>query len=117
MNFFSVPSCDPKPSMKSFESYDTNDDNMNRENRQSASLGGRFDGHRDDPEVFIEINLKGPEVSASQPTRLFSYIAKRNWDAALKRCKGVESKEALTWVTQKNRDGTIQWKQLPIHQV
>jgi len=70
---------------------------------------------RDDTES-VELDTNGPTVTSSNPTKLFSYIIKRNWPAVVKRCKGADSREARTWVVEKNRDGSIRWKLLPIHQ-
>lgn len=70
---------------------------------------------RDESEI-IEVSSSGPIVSVTEPTKLFSMISKRNWASVVKRCKGDGSKEAKTWIVEKNRDGSVRWKSLPIHQ-
>jgi hypothetical protein len=57
---------------------------------------------REESEV-IEVKADGPVVSASEPTTLFSLISKRNWKGVVNRCRGDETKEAMTWVMEKNR--------------
>lgn len=62
-------------------------------------------------------DFKTLESNSDNPTKLFSYIAKRNWEVALKRCSGEKGKrEAATWIVEYNADGSIRWKLLPIHQ-
>jgi ankyrin repeat protein len=57
------------------------------------------------------------EVTSDTPTKLFSFIAKRNWVAALKRLQVEEDRrEAEIWVVEHNSDGSLRWKLLPIHQ-
>ena len=73
-------------------------------------------GRREDSSEVV-VDFEGPVVSSSRGTKLYSLITKRNWPAAVKRCKGEGAKEAMTWIVEKNIDGSICWKLLPIHQV
>jgi hypothetical protein len=56
-------------------------------------------------------------VSSKDPTKLFSFVKKKNWAGVVKRCKGEDRKEASTWVVEHNADGKLRWKLLPIHEV
>jgi hypothetical protein len=56
-------------------------------------------------------------VSSANPTKLFSFVKKRNWAGVVKRCKGGDRKEASTWVVEKHADGKTIWKVLAIHEV
>ena len=64
-----------------------------------------------------EVSVQGAVVSSSQGTKLFYLITKQNWPDAVKRCRGEGSMEAMTWIVEKNEDGSIRWKLLPIHKV
>lgn len=56
------------------------------------------------------------DVNAQNPTKLFAFVSKRNWSGAVKRCTS-NSTEASKWIVEYNKDGTIRWRLLPIHQV
>ncbi len=57
------------------------------------------------------------DVSSTNPTKLFSFVSKRNWAGAVKRCSGADKAEATKWIVEHNNDGSIRWRLLPIHQV
>ena len=57
------------------------------------------------------------DVSSHNPTKLFSFVSKRNWTGAVKRCSGADKVEATKWIVEHNNDGSIRWRLLPIHQV
>lgn len=86
------------------------DDVVNKERRHSSTSKSKGDvGKRDD--------INAQEVTSDIPTKLFSFIAKRNWVAALKRLQVEEDRrEAEIWVVEHNSDGSLRWKLLPIHQ-
>lgn len=137
MNFFSIPSTaaakatldSKKAAASKNSSGNDNEYDVKSEERYSNSspIPTSSINHRDDSSTTtMDINVpmidlpspKGPVVSSSEPTKLFSYVHKRNWAAAVKRCKSEEyAIEARTWVVEKNRDDSIRWKLLPIHQV
>lgn len=56
------------------------------------------------------------DVSSTNPTKLFSFVSKRNWAGAVKRCSGADKAEATKWIVEHNNDGSIRWRLLPIHQ-
>lgn len=56
------------------------------------------------------------DVSSHNPTKLFSFVTKRNWTGAVKRCSGADKVEATKWIVEHNNDGSIRWRLLPIHQ-
>ncbi len=70
--------------------------------------------YRDNSEYSISEN----SVGAKSPTKLFTFVTKRNWAGAVKRCNSADGKkEAATWIVENNQDGTVRWRLLPIHQV
>lgn len=122
MNFFSVPtSSTTHPSKRSASSSELNNQRQNEyiikaDDRNADSPSHHVHSKREDSEAN-EITLMGPVVSRDEPTKLFSLISQRQWDAVVKRCRGEDAKEAMTWVVEKNRDNSIRWKLLPIHHV
>ena len=78
-----------------------------------ATAPSQSAGTRDLEEVVGELIM-----TSKTPTKLFSFVTKRNWVGAVKRCKSSDGmKEASTWIVEKNADGSNRWKLLPIHQV
>ena len=55
--------------------------------------------------------------SSSKPTKMFTYVKERNWSGVVRRCMGDDKTEAATWIADKNSDGSVRWKCLPLHQV
>ncbi len=136
MNFFSIPTtaakttidCKNAAASKNSSGKDDEYDIKSEERYSNSSqIPTSSINHRDDSSTttmdmtapMIDLpSPKGPVVSSSEPTKLFSYVHKRNWAAAVKRCKSEEyATEARTWVVENNRDNSIRWKLLPIHQV
>ena len=56
-------------------------------------------------------------ASSEDPTPLFSFIKSRKWTNVVVRCRSAEKAEAGTWIVEKNIDGSVRWKLLPLHQV
>lgn len=46
---------------------------------------------------------------------LFNVIKSRDWSNVVKRCKSHNKNEAATWIVEKNSDGSLRWKLLPLH--
>ena len=92
------------------------DEDSDIDERQSNPFQHKAIEMRDDSSE-VQDDLEGPVVSSSQGTKLFSLITKRNWPATIQRCKGEGGVEAMTWIIEKNMDGSTRWKLLPIHQV
>ena len=112
MAFFSSKSSETGSSRASAKKVDnrttTADTAPTTEERfTDSSVASRSSGTRDSP----------GDVSSKNPTKLFDFGTKRNWAGAVKRCKGEDKKEASQWIVEHNKDGTIRWKLLPIHQV
>jgi hypothetical protein len=114
-NFFTVPTSDANPSAKRNvgRTFSPNNSDDKSEERGTDAYSFQDNSTRDGVE---SIRIYPDDVSASEPTKLFASISKRNWPAVVKRCKGDYAKEARTWVVEKNRDGSVRWKLLPIHQ-
>jgi len=81
-----------------------------------ASASGRSAETRDKIDAPIA-KLVDSFASSKDPTKLYSFVNKKNWAGAIKRCKGDTKDEASTWIVEKNNDGSTRWKLLPIHQV
>lgn len=56
-------------------------------------------------------------ASSAKPTKMFMYVKERNWTGVVRRCMGDDKREAATWIVDKNIDGSMRWKCLPLHQV
>lgn len=54
-------------------------------------------------------------ATSENPTKLYTFVSARNWTGTIKRCVGEDKKEVSTWIVEKNTDGSIRWKLLPIH--
>jgi hypothetical protein len=66
-------------------------------------------------DLFEQENI----VSSSNPTQLFVFIKSKDWTKVVKKCRSNnrgDKDEASTWIVEKNTDGTVRWKLLPIHQ-
>ena len=101
---------------RSFPQNRMYDDDYDIEERHAGASPRQGRERREDSSE-IEVESDGPAVSSSHRTKLFSLITKRNWSAAVKRCRGEGAMEAMTWIVEKNADDSIRWKLLPIHQV
>ena len=59
------------------------------------------------------------ECSTLEPTVLYELIKARKWSAVVDRLRteryAVE--EAGTWIVERNVDGSVRWRLLPLHQV
>lgn len=55
-------------------------------------------------------------ASSAKPTKMFMYVKERNWTGVVRRCMGDDKREAATWIVDKNIDGSMRWKCLPLHQ-
>lgn len=118
MNFFSVSTSEANPAKaprKKNERFSHHMFNDKSEERYTESPTETESSSRESAEMP---SLQGDDqlVSAAEPTKLFSMITKRNWEGVVKRCKGEDAKEAMAWVVEKNRDNSVRWKLLPIHQ-
>lgn len=58
------------------------------------------------------------ECSALEPTVLYELIKSRKWSAVVNRLRNQRSAadEAATWIVERNVDGSVRWKLLPLHQ-
>jgi len=83
------------------------------ETRSPDSAPNRSDETREKEESDLPESF----VTSKDPTKLFSFVKKKNWAGVVKRCKGEDRKEASTWVVEHNADGKLRWKLLPIHEV
>lgn len=78
-------------------------------NEPSPSIGSLRDS--------VDFSLGETTVSVKNPTKLFTFVTKRNWSGAVKRCNTPDGKkEAATWIVENNKDGSVRWRLLPIHQ-
>jgi len=92
------------------------------------SLAGKYSYsyHTDDFETrdsssssFDGINFGASRIKgniSSIPTEIFRCIKKREWASVVKKCHDASSSEADTWIAERNVDGSIKWKLLPLHQ-
>ena len=77
---------------------------------------GYYELEREDRETE-DFNAGQSLTSSSKPTKMFTYVKERNWTGVVRRCMGDDKREAATWIVDKNVDGSIRWKCLPLHQV
>lgn len=120
-NFFATPSSQTSTTsqkyrrsfVQSFDNHSVTESPTDERFTESSPHQGN--GTRDEAES-IEVYPSGPHVSAAEPTKLFTMINKRNWAGVVKRCRGDDAKEAKTWIVEKNRNDSVRWKLLPIHQ-
>lgn len=71
--------------------------------------------------TFEGIHVEGSNasmlvVSSTNPTAIFTAIKDRNWTSVVSICRSGEQSHAGTWIVEKNVDGSLRWKLLPLHQ-
>lgn len=104
---------DPKSSSKS-----TWQGSNNSEPRVSSPPRRRQTGAAEREKLFDKTrsyDRSMPAVDADEGTVLYDFLKRKRWSEAITQINEVPS-EAKTWIVEKNTDGSVRWRLLPLHQ-
>ena len=87
--------------------------------RKMTSERNIYQENYTEDEETREEDVEVRECSTLEPTVLYELIKARKWSAVVDRLRTERYaiEEAGTWIVERNVDGSVRWRLLPLHQV